>query len=101
MPAKKRKINAVTSSNLPETPDLKESVYDETEDIYDKKQREEMLEDDEISAAENAFIEGSEIAAGDINKNKKIAKEKKIRSTEHDDTPSVQMAEKESIRDSD
>lgn len=31
-------------------------------DIYDAEQREEMLEDDEITGAENAFMEGREKA---------------------------------------
>jgi len=33
----------------------------ETEDIYDDIQREEMLKEDEISAAENAFMQGREM----------------------------------------
>jgi hypothetical protein len=33
----------------------------ETEDIYDDKQREEMLDEDEITAAENAFMQGREM----------------------------------------
>jgi hypothetical protein len=30
----------------------------ETKDIYNDKQREEMLKEDEITAAENAFMQG-------------------------------------------
>jgi hypothetical protein len=33
----------------------------ETEDDYDDKQREEMLDEDEITAAENAFMQGREM----------------------------------------
>jgi len=33
----------------------------ETEDIYDDKQREEMLDEDEITAVENAFMQGREM----------------------------------------
>jgi hypothetical protein len=33
----------------------------ETEDIYDDKQREEILDEDEITAAENAFMQGREM----------------------------------------
>ena len=33
----------------------------ETDDIYDEKQREKMLDEDEITAAENAFMQGREM----------------------------------------
>jgi hypothetical protein len=55
----------------------------ETEDIYDEKQREEMLDEDEITAAENAFMQGREMTP-----------EKKKHPT-HKDTVSVQLAEDE------
>jgi hypothetical protein len=55
----------------------------ETEDIYDEKQREEMLDEDEITAAENAFMQGREMTP-----------EKKRHRT-HKDTVSVQLAEDE------
>jgi hypothetical protein len=55
----------------------------ETEDIYDDKQREEMLKDDEITAAENAFMQGREMTP-----------EKRKRPT-HKDTVSVELAEDE------
>ena len=55
----------------------------ETEDIYDDKQREEMLDEDEITAAENAFMQGREMTL-----------EKKKRPT-HKDTVSVELAEDE------
>ena len=55
----------------------------ETEDIYDDKQREEMLDEDEITAAENAFMQGREMKP-----------EKRKRPT-HKDTVSVQLAEEE------
>jgi hypothetical protein len=55
----------------------------ETEDIYDNKQREEMLKEDEITAAENAFMQGRERTP-----------EKRKRPT-HKDTVSVQLAEDE------
>jgi hypothetical protein len=55
----------------------------ETEDIYDDKQREEMLKEDEITAAENAFIQGREMTP-----------EKRKRPT-HKDTVSVELAENE------
>jgi len=55
----------------------------ETEDIYNDKQREEMLKEDEISAAENAFMQGREMTP-----------EKRKRPT-HKDTVSVELAEDE------
>ena len=55
----------------------------ETEDIYYDKQREEMLDEDEITAAENAFMQGREMKP-----------EKRKRLT-HKDTVSVQLAEEE------
>ena len=55
----------------------------ETEDIYDEKQREEMLDEDEITAAENAFMQGREMTP---DKKKRPA---------HKDTVSVELAEDE------
>jgi hypothetical protein len=55
----------------------------ETGDIYDDKQRGEMLEADEITAAENAFMQGREMTL-----------EKRKRPT-HKDTVSVELAEDE------
>jgi hypothetical protein len=55
----------------------------ETEDIYDEKQREEMLNEDEITAAENAFMQGREMTP---DKKKRPA---------HKDTVSVELAENE------
>jgi hypothetical protein len=55
----------------------------ETEDIYNEKQREEMLDEDEITAAENAFMQGREMTP-----------EKKKHPT-HKDTVSVELAENE------
>jgi hypothetical protein len=54
-----------------------------TEDIYDDKQREEMLDEDEITAAENAFMQGREMPP---DKKKRPA---------HKDTVSVELAEEE------
>jgi hypothetical protein len=53
----------------------------ETEDIYDDKQREEMLDEDEITAAENAFMQGREM------------KPDKKKHPTHKDTVSVELAE--------
>jgi hypothetical protein len=64
----------------------KDNLKSETEDIYDDKQREQMLEDDEITAAESAFMEGREM------KNKKERAAKKMG---HDDSISVELSKKE------
>lgn len=58
----------------------------ETEDIYDDKQREQMLKDDEITAAENAFMEGREM---------KIKKGTNAKKTAHDDSISVELSKQE------
>jgi hypothetical protein len=58
----------------------------ETEDIYDDKQREEMLDEDEITAAENAFMQGREMQP---------KKRKSDKQTNHKDTVSVELAEDE------
>jgi hypothetical protein len=55
----------------------------ETEDIYDDKQREEMLDEDEITATESAFMQGREM------------KPEKRKHRTHRDTVSVQLAEDE------
>jgi hypothetical protein len=80
--SKKQKTKHVDTDNI----EPENNVESETEDIYDDKQREQMLEDDEITAAENAFMEGREM------KNKKEIKAKK---TGHDDSISVELSKKE------
>jgi len=52
----------------------------ETEDIYDDKQREKMLDEDEITAAENAFMQGREMQP------------EKRKSRAHKDPVSVELA---------
>ena len=39
-------------------PPTKEDRKEETDDIYNPQEREEMLEDDEVTAAEASFMEG-------------------------------------------
>ena len=62
----------------------------ETMDIYDDDQRSEMLKTDEITAAENAFMEGREMKPKDI---------KKMKKSSHDDTVSVELAKEEYSED--
>jgi hypothetical protein len=61
-----------------------DAPIDETEDIYDEKQRDEMLEDGEITAGEAGFMAGREVTE---------RKKKKILVEDHKDTPSVELAE--------
>jgi len=66
-----------------DTDDAEQQIERETGDIYDDKQRGEMLKADGITAAENAFMQGREMKP-----------DKKKRPT-HKDTVSVQLAEEE------
>ena len=63
--------------------DVEKQNETETKDIYDDEQREQMLAEDEITAAENAFKQGREM---------KPAK-RKGKKTRHEDTLSVELAE--------
>ena len=80
--SKKRRAPHVDTDDV--EPD--ENLELETEDIYNDKQREQMLEDDEITASENAFMEGRE---------KKMEKDKKGKKTGHDDSISVEISKQE------
>jgi hypothetical protein len=64
-----------------------EKTETETTDIYDDKQLEEMLENDEITEAEYSFMQGRE----KIGKKKKLGLKRK----EHKDTTSVELAQEE------
>ena len=80
--SKKRRAPHVDTDDV--EPD--ENLEQETEDIYNDKQREQMLEDDEITASENAFMEGREM---------KPEKDKKAKKTGHDDSVSVELSKQE------
>jgi hypothetical protein len=69
--------------------DVENQEETETEDIYDTKQREKMLEEDEITAAENAFMQGREITP----------EKKRTKKTIHDDSVSVELAEDDYLED--
>jgi hypothetical protein len=62
----------------------KESEESETEDIYNDDQREEMLVDDEITAAEDGFMRGRELTAKNV---------KRFKRPKHEDSVSVELAE--------
>ncbi len=79
MTAKKKKRFVLTD-------DSKVSNELETEDIYNDEQREEMLQDDEITAAEDGFMRGREMTP-------KTAK--RLKKSSHEDSVSVELAEDE------
>jgi hypothetical protein len=80
--SKKRKIRHADTDDV-------EKQDAETEDIYDDEQRERMLDEDEITAAENAFMQGREMKP-EKRKGKKIT---------HNDTVSVELAKEEYTED--
>ncbi|WP_455276340.1 hypothetical protein [[Eubacterium] cellulosolvens] len=66
------------------------SVEDEEfPDIYDEEQREEMLEEDEITEAEYEFMAGRELTA------KKKKKDSWLKQKETEETVSGELAQKE------
>lgn len=81
--SKKRKIKHFGTDNVENQEET------ETEDIYNTEQREKMLEEDEITAAEYAFMQGREIKP----------EKKKTKKTSHDDSVSVELAENEYSED--
>jgi hypothetical protein len=80
--SKKRRMKHVDTDDVD-----KQEQETETEDIYDEDQREEMLDEDEITASENAFMQGRE----QTTEKKKSQKQK----TSHDDSVSVELAKDE------
>lgn len=77
----KRKKNRASDFEIEE-----EEKEVDTMDIYDDDQRSEMLKTDEITAAEDAFMQGREM------KHKEVKKAKK---TLHKDSVSVELAKQE------
>jgi hypothetical protein len=65
---------------------------EETEDIYNSQEREEMLEDDEITAAEEGFMKGRE----DEGPSKKQTRKNAV---SHDDSISVELAKEDAEDD--
>ncbi|MGD0645714.1 MAG: hypothetical protein ABSA75_12490 [Candidatus Bathyarchaeia archaeon] len=74
------------------TGEAKDETEDETEDIYDPKEREQMLDEDEISAAEEGFMNGRE-------QEPPSKKETRKNAISHDDTVSVELAKEDSEED--
>jgi hypothetical protein len=79
-------VNRKRKSRFVAVEGSKESKGLETEDIYDDDQREEMLLDDEITAAEDGFMQGRELSR------KKV---KHLKRSEHKDSISVELAEED------
>lgn len=82
--SKKRKIKRVQADRVEDEDEM------DTEDVYDEKERDVMLEEDEITAAEYGFMQGREMTKKRIKKSKKAS---------HEDTKSVELAENEYIDD--
>ena len=70
-----------------DTDEAEQQIERETGNIYDGKQRGEMLEADGITAAENGFMQGREMTP------------KKRKTSTHKDTVSVELAAEEYTED--
>jgi len=79
---KKRRLKHVDTDDVD-----KQEQATETEDIYDDEQREEMLDEDEITASENAFMQGREQTPE--------RRKRQGQKTSHDDSVSVELAKGE------
>lgn len=73
------------------TGDPKPDIEEETEDIYNSKEREEMLDDDEITAAEEGFMNGRE--------EQPSKKETRKNAVSHDDQIAVELAKEDAEDD--
>jgi hypothetical protein len=74
------------------TGEPKADVEEETDDIYNSKEREEMLDDDEITAAEEGFMIGREEEGPSKKETRKNA-------VSHDDSVAVELAKEDSEDD--
>ena len=70
----------------------KQEKEEETEDVYDTEERETMLDEDEITAAEEGFMKGREQEPPSKKKTRKNA-------VSHDDSTSVELAKEDSEED--
>jgi hypothetical protein len=80
--SKKRKMKHVDTDDV-----VEQEKETDTEDVYDDEQREEMLDEDEITASENGFMQGREQEP----EKRKQHKQK----NRHDDSVSVELAKDE------
>ena len=74
------------------TGDPKPDIEEETEDIYNSKEREEMLNDDEITAAEEGFMIGREEEGPSKKETRKNA-------VSHNDQIAVELAKEDAEDD--
>ena len=72
--------------------EAKAETEDDTEDIYNTKEREQMLDEDEITAAEEGFMKGRE----DEPPSKKQTRKNAV---SHDDQVSVELAKEDAEDD--
>jgi hypothetical protein len=86
-PKKKKREVEVT----PADEELIDAEESKTEDIYENEQRDEMLEDDEITAAEDGFMRGREMAMKEMEEGKKKGRKPII----HVDGTSVTLNEEQ------
>jgi hypothetical protein len=70
----------------------KEEKAEETDDVYDAEERETMLDDDEVTAAEEGFMNGRE-------QETPSKKETRKKAISHDDSISVELAKEDSEDD--
>jgi hypothetical protein len=83
-----------TKKRVTLTPDAEVSIDGEepkTDDIYEVEQRDEMLEDDEITAAEDGFMRGRDMAMKEMEGERKKGSKPII----HDDGTSVNLNEEQ------
>ena len=73
-------------------PESKQEKEEETEDLYDTDTREAMLEEDELTAAEEGFMKGRE-------QEPPAKKETRKKAVSHDDSVSVELAKEDSEDD--
>jgi hypothetical protein len=85
--SKRRKRYIEPESDFDETEKAEEEG--ETEDIYNNEQREKMLDEDEITAAEEAFMRGRD----------ELPNKKETRKKSHDDSISVELSKEDAEDD--
>jgi hypothetical protein len=83
---RKREVEATPSDEA-----MSGEEESKTEDIYEGDQRDEMLEDDEITAAEDGFMRGRDLAMKEMEQDKKRRRKPII----HADGTSVTLNEQQ------
>ncbi len=81
-----------TATILLRWPPRSQEKQEETEDVYDTETREAMLDEDDITAAEEGFMKGHE-------QEPPAKKETRKNAVSHDDTVSVELAKEDSEDD--